>query len=74
MGYIAPFLVYVGMIALPLPPEVLFWVRFFVCSALILWLSRPYLSLRPSHILASIVVGIAVFLIWIGPDAVFGSG
>ena len=71
-AYIAPFLVYVGMIALPLPPHVLFWVRFFVCSALILWLSRPYLSFRPSYALTTIAVGIAVFPIWIGPDVVFG--
>jgi uncharacterized protein len=72
-GYIAPFVIYVAMIALPLPPEILFPVRFVIVLAAILWLSRPYLSLKPSHTLASTVVGIAVFLLWIGPDVLFGT-
>jgi uncharacterized protein len=71
-GYIAPFVIYVAMIALPLSPEILFPVRFVIVLAAILWLSRPYLSLKPSHPLASAIVGIAVFLLWIGPDVLFG--
>jgi CAAX prenyl protease-like protein len=71
-GYIAPFVIYVAMIALPLPPEILFPLRFVIVLAVILWLCRPYLSLKPSRTLASAAVGIAVFLIWIGPDVLFG--
>jgi uncharacterized protein len=71
-GYVVPFVIYVAMIALPLSPEILFPVRFVIVLAAILLLSRPYLSLRPSRALASTAVGIAVFLIWIGPDAIFG--
>jgi uncharacterized protein len=71
-GYIAPFVIYVAMMALPLPPEILFPVRFVIVLAAILWFSRPYLSLKTSHTLASVAVGIAIFLLWIGPDVLFG--
>jgi uncharacterized protein len=73
-GYIVPFLIYVAMIALPLPPQVLFPVRFVLVLAAILVFSRPYLSWKPSRTLASIGVGIAVFVVWIGPDLLFGPG
>ncbi len=73
-GYIVPFLIYVAMIALPLPPQVLFSVRFVLVLAAILVFSRPYLSFKPSQTLASIGAGIAVFVIWIGPDLLFGPG
>jgi uncharacterized protein len=71
-GYIAPFVIYVAMIALPLSPEVLFPLRFVIVLAAILLFSRPYLLLKTSHTLASTAVGIGVFLVWIGPDAIFG--
>jgi CAAX prenyl protease-like protein len=60
------------MIALHLPPEVLFPVRLVLVLAVLVVFSRPYISLRPARTLASIGVGIAVFLIWIGPDVLFG--
>jgi len=72
IGYIAPFLVYVGMIALPLPPEILWPVRFVIVLAVILMFSRLYFSLKPSFFVPTIGIGIAVFLIWIGPDLLFG--
>ena len=68
VAYVAPFLVYVGMFALPLRPEVLHPIRFAVVLAIILLVSRPYISLKPSHALASIGVGIVVFVLWIAPD------
>src|ERR671925_91377 len=72
VAYIAPFLVYVGLMLLPLPPGVLHPMRFVIVLAVILAVSWPILSLKPSFPLASIGVGIAVFLIWIGPDLLFG--
>jgi uncharacterized protein len=72
-AYIVPFLIYIGMIALPLRPGVLFPVRFVLVLFAIFYFSRPYLSIKPSQPLASIGVGIGVFLIWIGPDVLFGS-
>ena len=76
IGYVAPFLAFVGIMAveriIPLPPQWLYSVRFFVVLGVILAVSRPYLSFRPSYPLFSIAIGLAVFAIWIGPDVVFG--
>src|SRR5579862_3025485 len=71
LGYILPFLLYVGMIALPLPPQWLYPTRLIVVTGVILWLSRPYLSPRPLFLATSLAVGVAVFVIWIAPDALF---
>jgi CAAX prenyl protease-like protein len=75
-AYIAPFLAFVGIMALervvPLPPEWLYLARFIIVSALIAVFSRPYLSFRPSYPLASVVVGVVVFVIWVAPDVLFG--
>jgi CAAX prenyl protease-like protein len=71
-GYVAPFLIYVGMMALPLPPEWLWPIRFAIVLAVILFVSRPFLILKPSYAWASIAIGTVVFLIWIGPDVLFG--
>jgi CAAX prenyl protease-like protein len=76
LGYIAPFLAFVGIMAverlIPLPPAWLYAIRFFVVLILIWVLSRPYLSLRASYPVASIGIGIAVFVVWVGPDVLFG--
>ena len=76
VGYIGPFLAFVGVMALErltgLPAEWLYPIRLLIVAAVILTVSRPYLSLRPSAPVASIAIGIVVFLIWIGPDALFG--
>jgi CAAX prenyl protease-like protein len=75
-GYVAPFLAFVLLMALerliPLPGQWLYPVRGAIVLALILAFSRPYLSFRPSFPLGSIVVGLAVFIIWVAPDALFG--
>jgi CAAX prenyl protease-like protein len=75
-GYVAPFLAFVGLMALervvPLPPQWLYLARFLIVSALIGAVSWPYLSFRPSYPLASIAVGVAVFVIWVAPDVLFG--
>jgi len=56
---------------LPVPVQWLYFARFVIVLALILVFSRPYLSLRPSSA-ASVVIGLAVFVIWIAPDLLFG--
>lgn len=75
-AYTAPFLVYIGFLAvqklLPFPIPVVHAIRFVVVLAVIWVASRRYLSLRPSYPLASIGIGIAVFLIWVAPDYLFG--
>ncbi|HJT87284.1 MAG TPA: CAAX prenyl protease-related protein [Bryobacteraceae bacterium] len=75
-AYTAPFLVYIAFLAvqkwLPFSIPVVHAIRFVVVLAVIWVASRRYLSLRPSYPLASIGIGIAVFLIWVGPDYLFG--
>jgi CAAX prenyl protease-like protein len=42
-----------------------------VVAILLLLLARPFLNLRPVYPLSSIVMGVAVFAIWIAPDLLF---
>jgi CAAX prenyl protease-like protein len=76
VAYTAPFLAFVGMLAvekmIPLPAEWLYLVRFLLVTAIIAAVSWKYLSFRPSFPLASIVIGVAVFVIWVAPDVLFG--
>ena len=78
LAYVAPFLAFVGIMAveraIPLPPQWLYPVRFLIVAALIGALSWPYLSFRPSAPLASIAIGVAVFAVWVAPDVLFGGG
>ena len=78
LAYVAPFLAFLGIMAverlIPLPPQWLYPVRFLIVTALIGALSWPYLSFRPSAPLASIAIGVAVFVIWVAPDVLFGDG
>jgi CAAX prenyl protease-like protein len=57
---------------IPLPPQWLYSVRFVVVLGVILAVSRPYLTFRASYPLFSIVMGLLVFGIWVGPDVLFG--
>jgi uncharacterized protein len=76
IAYTAPFLAFVGIMAVerivPLPPQWLYPVRFLIVTALIGALSWPYLPFRPSAPWASIAVGVAVFVVWVAPDLLFG--
>src|SRR5215472_3686467 len=78
LGYVAPFVAYVGLMALEraisLPVGWLYPVRLLLVGALLLTLSRPYWSFRPSMPWASVAVGVLVFVIWICPDLLFGTG
>jgi CAAX prenyl protease-like protein len=71
-AYIAPFIAFVGIMAiekaLSIPPQIAYPIRFCTVWALVLALSRPYLNFRFSAPLASIAIGAAVFVIWVGPD------
>lgn len=74
-GYVAPFCVFVGVMALEhafAPNSQLFYpIRFFATLAAILIFSRPYLRWRFTVPVASIAVGIAVLAIWVAPDRLF---
>ena len=74
-AYVAPFVAFVGLMALlpylKVPTEIAYTVRIAVVSALVLFLSRPYLTWRFTSPFASIVIGAVVFAIWVGPDVLF---
>jgi hypothetical protein len=76
LAYIAPFLAFIGIMAMEragaLPPQWFYPVRFFVVLLIIGWVSRPFVSFRATCPLASIGIGMAVFVVWIGPDVLFG--
>jgi hypothetical protein len=55
----------------PAPLGVVHGARAIVVAALLVLLSRHVVSLRPSHPLGSVLVGLIVFVIWVGPDAWF---
>lgn len=75
--YIAPFLAYIGVMAvekyLPLPPFALYTLRILVVTAVLLVVSRSVVSLRVVLPVVSVVMGIAVFFIWIGPDLIIAN-
>jgi hypothetical protein len=71
--YILPFAVFILLLAvqklLPIPPA----TRFLISLAVILTVSREPLRGRPSSPLLSILLGLAVFALWVGPDVLMPS-
>lgn len=74
--YIAPFAGFIGVMAieraLGIPPAIGYPLRCLVSLTLLLLLSRRVVSLRPSRRFGSVLLGVAVFAIWVGPDILFG--
>jgi uncharacterized protein len=68
--YVLPFAVFMAMLAVQQLIAVPAAVRFAVAMAAILAVSREALRGRASKPLLSIALGVAVFLLWIGPDVV----
>jgi len=46
--------------------------RILATLSVLIFFSRSWIPLRPSHPFASIFLGVAVFAIWIAPDLLFG--
>jgi len=73
--YVLPFAVFVVLLAIQhtgvLPSRVDLPLRVVVLSAVLIAVSRPVVSFRARVPLASIAIGLAVFVIWIGPDLLF---
>lgn len=68
LGYVLPFIVFIAFLAvnsfIPVPQA----LRFFTLGALLLAISRGLLPRWPSRPFSSVLLGIAVFFVWIGPD------
>ena len=71
LGYVLPFVVFIAMLAIdrlvPVPQP----FRFLTILTLLTIFSRGLLPVRPSRFIASVLLGVAVFFIWIGPDVLF---
>lgn len=69
LGYILPFGVYIGFLALGEAVRIPQAVRFLTVLAILLIFSRGLLPARPARLLSSILLGVGVFFLWIAPDA-----
>ncbi len=71
-AYVAPFGAFLVLMALgpyvPLQAPIYYPIRVILVSAVLLVCSRNLVRLDASHWGASVLVGVAVFVIWIGPD------
>ncbi len=70
-AYLAPFVVFLALRWLPLPPEWLAPLRFLLVAATIAVFSRRVLPRRVGFPAASILLGAAVCVVWIAPDLVW---
>lgn len=73
--YVAPFAVFMALIAvlgyLPYSDRTDLIVRTVILTAVIWLVSRPVLDFRVRDWAGSLGIGVAVFVLWIGPDLLF---
>jgi CAAX prenyl protease-like protein len=78
LAYVAPFAAFIAVMAVEraagIPIEYGYPVRVAVSALALLLLSRPVVSLRVAAPLLTIGMGILVFVVWVGPDLLFGPG
>lgn len=71
--YVIPFAVFMLLVALqgylPLPQSVEFVLRCAILTGVLWYFSRSVISFRVTNLAGSLLLGLAVFAIWIGPDA-----
>jgi CAAX prenyl protease-like protein len=72
LPYVLPFASFMAFLAIQnyaaLPPSIDYPVRVVVLSVILFVFSRNVIDLRSTHLLWSVILGVAVFVIWIGPD------
>jgi CAAX prenyl protease-like protein len=68
--WVLPFGVFIALLALQQVVPVPVWLRLALSLAAIGAVSLPVLRGRPSKPLLSIALGLAVFVLWIGPDLI----
>ena len=73
LAYTAPFGVFIVLLAIRrwIPAETFAVLRFVTIAAVLAVFSRRVIPWRPAFRMASILLGAAVFLVWIGPDALW---
>lgn len=74
LPYVLPFFVFLLFLAIqkyiPLNPVFEYPLRDVILLAVLLAFSRHVIELRSQHRLETALIGVAVFVIWIGPDVV----
>lgn len=73
-AYVAPFAVFLALLLFGEQIELGFWsepLRLLLLAASLWYFSRRVVDLRVSSVIGSVVLGVAVFLVWIGPDLLF---
>ena len=75
LPYVVPFAVFLFFLAIqdriPLGREIEFPLRLIILSAVLWVFSRDVIALRSTHPLGSTILGVVLFVIWIGPDYLF---
>jgi len=75
LAYVLPFAVFLILLEsqkhIPLSPVVEYPLRLLILSAVLLLFSRHVINLHSSHRIESVILGVLVFVIWIGPDILF---
>lgn len=75
LPYVLPFAVFVVFLGLqqysPLPVTVDYPLRVVILGAVLWVFSRQVIDLRSARRLETVVLGIAIFVIWVGPDILF---
>jgi len=74
LGYLAPFVTLLLLIALPKSQASVYWewpLQVFVVGAVCFLTGPAGVSLRPYQWLASTAVGASVFVLWIAPELIF---
>ena len=77
LPYVLPFASFLAFLAIQdyaaLPPAIDYPLRVAVLSLILLVFSRHVINLRSSRRFETVLLGIAVFVIWVGPDMLFPS-
>jgi CAAX prenyl protease-like protein len=72
LPYVLPFAVFLLFVGIqdriPLDESIEFPLRFCILAGILWFFSRHVIDLRVRNFLGSSIVGVAVFLIWVGPD------
>ena len=75
LPYVAPFVAFIGFLALdrvsPLSIEWMYPLRVVVVLVILVTFSRSVVDFRVKDTLGSIGLGMAVFVVWIGPDVLW---
>ena len=75
LPYVAPFAAFMAFLVLhsiyPLPELADQILRVAVVGGVLVWIARPVIDLRAPNWLVSLLLGVAVFVLWIGPDLLF---